>query len=71
MSNKDFVSLREQLKENRYLYFLAGWVRNLIHHGNLYLHSLRFVFAHKSDAVSFPVNDIPILENKVARTSHT
>ncbi len=52
---KDAISLRERLKENGFLYFLVGCARNVIHHGNLFLHSLGFVFTNKSDGDGMPI----------------
>ena len=55
MRDKDVISVRERLKENRLLYFLVGCARNVIHHGNLFLHSLGFVFTNKSDGDGMPI----------------
>ena len=55
MYDEDVISLRERLRENRFLYFMAGFARSLVHHGNMLLHSLGFVFAHKTDVNGMPV----------------
>ena len=55
MHDKDVVSLRERLKKNSLLYFLAGYARSLAHHGNLLLHSLGFIFTNKTTVDGMPV----------------
>lgn len=55
MRDKDVISIKERLKENRLLYFLAGCARSLVHHGNLFLHSLGFIFAIKTTSDGMPV----------------
>lgn len=55
MSERDVISTRERLKENRFLYFLTGCVRSLIHHAHLFLHSFGFMFASKTDDGGMPV----------------
>ena len=55
MSGRNVISMRERLKENRFLYFLAGCARSLIHHARLFLHSFGFMFASKTDDGEIPV----------------
>ena len=55
MLEMEFISIRERLKENRFLYFLVGCIRSLIHHGNLILHNFGFACTNKADANGMPI----------------
>ena len=55
MYGKTAFSLRDRLRANRFLYFLCGCFRKIVHSGKLFAHSIGYALGDKTSQEAMPI----------------